>query len=76
MDELELELERLRELREAYDRSLLVCDPITHAWRNQNLLHALTEYLIRPLQEYEYAEKSKFLQDENPDENPYENIDD
>jgi hypothetical protein len=66
----DIELERLRELREVYDRTLLTCDPITHAWRNQNLLQAVTEYLIRPLQEHEEAERSSFER-----QNPYEDLD-
>lgn len=66
----DVELARLREFRETYDRLLLACNPITHAWRNQNLLQAVTEYLIRPLQEHEEAERSRFDR-----ENPYDGED-
>lgn len=58
----EQELDRLRHLRLHYDKAMNICDPVTHALRQQNLLHEIAEYLIRPLQEYEFAERSKLEQ--------------
>lgn len=52
-------LDRLKILRTYYDMALNVCDPITYALRQQNLLHEIAEYLIKPLQEHELAERSK-----------------
>ncbi|HEY3526786.1 MAG TPA: hypothetical protein VGK47_11350 [Nitrososphaeraceae archaeon] len=55
----EYELNRLRKLRDVYDRTFITCDPITHMWRLQALLQEIAEHLIQPLQQYEMAERSK-----------------
>lgn len=71
----EIDLERLKVLRHFFDRALLICDPIAYAGRQQDLLHAIAEYLIRPLQEHELAEKSQLRHQESDIENVNEGDD-
>lgn len=63
----ENELNRLRALRETYDEALRICDPIDYAVRHRELLYSIAEFLIRPLQEHNLAEISKFSSYEESD---------
>lgn len=64
----ESELNELRALRQTYDDALNVCDPVTYALRQQHLLHHIAEFIIKPLQEYEMAQRAKFEFNEPMDE--------
>lgn len=56
----EMELCRLREIRSYLDRTYLhIHDDVEFAARQTDLLNSIAEYLIRPLQEHEYAERTK-----------------
>ena len=54
------DLDKLRALRFYLDKALSVCDPVTYAMNMQDLLLAIAEHLIEPLQDHELAELSKF----------------
>ena len=56
----EMQLHRLKCLRDSYDLAISECDPIEFAVRQKRLVHDLAEFLLFPLQEYELAERSKF----------------
>ncbi len=58
-------LERLRRLRKHYDFALGVCDPIDFAQRQKDLVYAIVEHLIQPLQLHEMAERSKLPKDDD-----------
>ena len=53
------ELDRLRVLRYFFDRSIDVLDPVEFAYHQRQLLLAIAEHLLQPLQEHEYAERNK-----------------
>lgn len=59
----EIALKRLIELRNVYDKSLNVCDPLDFAIRQRNLLQSIAEFLIYPLQEHEMALRSQLRND-------------
>jgi len=54
----EEELQRLRSLRDVYNRSLGVCDPIEYVARQRMLLHQIAFTLLVPLEEYEESLKN------------------
>jgi len=56
------EIRRLTELRNAYEYSQCICDPIDFAQRQKELLQVTVRILLEPLYEYE---KSKRLSNEN-----------
>ena len=56
----ELEVTRLKHIRHYLDRTYIhIHDDDEFKVRETDLLHAIAEYLIRPLQEHEYAERTK-----------------
>jgi len=50
----------LEVLQSFYDRSLQGCDPVTYAMRQQELLQAIAEHLLEPLQEEKLEAESRF----------------
>lgn len=60
----EKELNKLIAIRQIYDSALSICDPVEYSLRQRDLLYALADYIIQPLQEYEFAERYK-LPDHN-----------
>lgn len=59
----ENELEKLRYLREQFEHSQHICDPVDFIYRQQNLLIKITEYLLDPLYIYEENQKLEAVKD-------------
>lgn len=57
------EIEKLRLLRYFLDKSLTTNDPVEFDYHQRQLLLAIAEHLVAPLQEYEYAERSKIQEE-------------
>lgn len=55
----EKQIDRLKLLRAEYEFSNTVCDPVSFAQKQKNLLHRIAEFLIEPLEEYEENLKIK-----------------
>lgn len=66
------ELNKIRELRNNFDCALSPCDPLDYQMRQRDLLYAIAEYLVAPLQEYELAERSKLPPESKDEDNEAE----
>ncbi len=55
----EKELERLKKLDEMYRHANTVCSPAEFAFRRDNFLNQLAEYLLRPLRDIQLEEGKK-----------------
>jgi len=50
---------RLENLRQYYNAIMQVADPVTHGFKVQQLIHAISQVLIAPLKDLEDAEKAE-----------------
>jgi len=55
------EVQRLKYLKQVYEFSERICDPLTYIQRKKDLLHVVVEFLLEYLKEHEESQKDKTL---------------